>query len=1235
MKKLYTILFIMLIPSFLISQTVVDTTHVFGIWTQAASPYLITNDIELASDDTLVIEPGVQVIFEDYYLFQVLGQFSAIGNEVDSIYFTVDDTSGYSTNNHNGWAGMELRTFLGDIDMSYCVVEYSKHWGGIYFDGDVSSFSHCSVRYNNTGIVIANGLDMDYVKIYSNRYDGISNGSWILTTLTDFEIYNNGGRGIKYASNSKLNADRGIIKNNKGGGILVGYESQPTLDSIIIESNGDINVQGGGIMAGGTCFLTNLTIKNNTALDGGIKSSIPGFEDLYLSNSIIKNNEAMNIGGGICQVLGGTYFSNIQIFNNVANNGGGMSIGSHDNYNPYNSSGLTIENNHAYGNGGGIYYVQYNGNYVNITGTITNNTADLNGGGIYLQNCNGLDIEANIANNSAGQNGGGIYSLSTKSTAISNSKITSNSATDGGGLYFKNGGLHTMNHVEISNNLASGSGGAMFIDAVTQNMNMNNITNVFNSAELSGGGIHINSSTSAIIQLLNSVFWNNSPDQITDPNEKLMVTYSDMEGGHPGMGNMDANPLFVDTLNASYHLSWLNFPIGDSTKSPCIGTGSNSADIGAYPFEWEYYEQFIPVIDSIIDVPDDQGKQVMIHWTGCVLDSANGSIDKYTFWRKQEGTKESWAYMGFTNAQNLEEYTFVAPTLLDSNAMGVPYFTFLVRATETDSTKYYNSYPATAYSIDNMAPNPPQGLMGLLDIDTLLLYWNISIEEDFDHFAVYKSEDSHNFPDTAYLILTDTNYMDMILEHDTLYFCLSAFDLNGNESLRSDTIEVVMKRIILDLKVFLEGPFVLGEMTPFLNTNGYLPFDQPYDSLPWNYMGSETVDSIPSPLVIDWVLVDLLMPIEGAFNQSFERFSRKIAFILTDGTIKGLDGISNLGFTTDTIPPFYVQIHHRNHVSVISAIPLTQSDGLYAYDFTTDAEKALGSIYNQKQIGAGIWGLLAADGNANNQIDNNDKNEVWWTQKELPGYNGGDFNMNGQVGEDDRQVTWLENVGKGISFKVYPYYVFTCGDTLIDARDDNKYTTTWIGEQCWMAENLNYGTMIDQGADQSDNDTVEKYCMDNLKSNCSIYGANYQWSEIMNYTSAEGSQGICPDGWHIPTDSEWCVLENFVDADTVDCNGTGYRGIDGGGHLKQTGTSLWMSPNIGATNSSGLSAKPGGYYNYFLGQIDGVGLYGQFFTSTTTAPDNPWTRGLQYDLSTIRRKSQSGEFGQNLRCIKD
>lgn len=212
--------------------------------------------------------------------------------------------------------------------------------------------------------------------------------------------------------------------------------------------------------------------------------------------------------------------------------------------------------------------------------------------------------------------------------------------------------------------------------------------------------------------------------------------------------------------------------------------------------------------------------------------------------------------------------------------------------------------------------------------------------------------------------------------------------------------------------------------------------------------------------------------------------------------------------------------------------------------------------------------------------------------------------------------------------------IFVCGDPLYDDRNGKSYNTVEIDTRCWMAENLNYGNIVNLGVDQIDNSTVEKYCLDDLESNCDIYGANYQWGEAMNYISIEGSQGICPDGWYVPTDSDWCLMENFVDSDIVECDVDDvYRGTDGGGHLKSQST-LWSDPNVGATDMFGFSAEPGGYYNYFNGQMGGVGLFSQFFTSTITAPDNPWTRGLQSDLSTIRRKQQSGEFGQNLRCIK-
>ena len=99
---------------------------------------------------------------------------------------------------------------------------------------------------------------------------------------------------------------------------------------------------------------------------------------------------------------------------------------------------------------------------------------------------------------------------------------------------------------------------------------------------------------------------------------------------------------------------------------------------------------------------------------------------------------------------------------------------------------------------------------------------------------------------------------------------------------------------------------------------------------------------------------------------------------------------------------------------------------------------------------------------------------------------------------------------------------------MIDERDDQQYNTVLIDEHCWLAENLNYGTRIDGINDQINNSVAEKYCYDDLESNCDIMGALYQWNELMDYSTVEGSQGICPDGWHIPSDGEWIQLEIFL-----------------------------------------------------------------------------------------------------------
>jgi len=146
---------------------------------------------------------------------------------------------------------------------------------------------------------------------------------------------------------------------------------------------------------------------------------------------------------------------------------------------------------------------------------------------------------------------------------------------------------------------------------------------------------------------------------------------------------------------------------------------------------------------------------------------------------------------------------------------------------------------------------------------------------------------------------------------------------------------------------------------------------------------------------------------------------------------------------------------------------------------------------------------------------------------------------------------------------------FNCGDPIF--YEGQTYNTTLIVSQCWMARNLNVGTMIDGASDQTDNDTIEKYCYNNETDSCDTYGGLYQWGEIMHYTNTSGTQGICPDGWHIPTHTEWRYATLH----------------SGGGNLKEEGTTHWLSPNTGATNVTGFTGLPGGsiYNSLFTGRL--------------------------------------------------
>jgi len=201
---------------------------------------------------------------------------------------------------------------------------------------------------------------------------------------------------------------------------------------------------------------------------------------------------------------------------------------------------------------------------------------------------------------------------------------------------------------------------------------------------------------------------------------------------------------------------------------------------------------------------------------------------------------------------------------------------------------------------------------------------------------------------------------------------------------------------------------------------------------------------------------------------------------------------------------------------------------------------------------------------------------------------------------------------------------FSCGDELIDTRDSMTYSTVEIGSQCWMAENLNIGERIDVDVDQTDDENFEKYCWNDLESECNIRGGLYQLDEAMDYDTIEGAQGICPVGWHLPTDEEWKQLEGEADSQydypDSEWDDIWMRGHDAGIHLRTT--TGWPAGN--GDDSYGFAALAGG--------TDCA----NFWTSSIIDNYVCFSRNLAGSFGgEISRDHEQRPYGLSIRCLKD
>jgi uncharacterized protein (TIGR02145 family) len=233
--------------------------------------------------------------------------------------------------------------------------------------------------------------------------------------------------------------------------------------------------------------------------------------------------------------------------------------------------------------------------------------------------------------------------------------------------------------------------------------------------------------------------------------------------------------------------------------------------------------------------------------------------------------------------------------------------------------------------------------------------------------------------------------------------------------------------------------------------------------------------------------------------------------------------------------------------------------------------------------------------------------------------------------------------GQEVAFKTY------WDNSPVTDWDGNEYPTVQIGEKVWTAMNLRSthyadGTAIDlvEPEDQWGNLETDAmaYCYyANNGSQAEPYGALYTWGAATN-GSLEGDggasmiQGVCPDGWHLPKDDEWKMLEIELGMTGLIANEEQWRGYDEGGKLKFAGTEFWNEPNDLATNESGFNALAAGKRSV-QGLFSDKGNYTVFWTSTGIGETEAWIRALHTQRGDIKREPGNRKEGYSVRCIKD
>jgi hypothetical protein len=218
-----------------------------------------------------------------------------------------------------------------------------------------------------------------------------------------------------------------------------------------------------------------------------------------------------------------------------------------------------------------------------------------------------------------------------------------------------------------------------------------------------------------------------------------------------------------------------------------------------------------PVIASVTDVSGDQGRQVRVRWARCEYDAAGDTVEitSYGIYRREDGRAvaladpgpnglrgsrlDGWDHVATVPARGDDYYQNVVPTLCDSTAeSGICWSVFMVSAETPDPLVYLDSVPDSGYSVDNLAPEVPRGLLADGDEALVALTWDPNDEEDLDYYAVYRDTTEDFAPGVPIGYTISESYEDAgPPDAPEWWYKVTAWDFNGNESEPSEPAGVV------------------------------------------------------------------------------------------------------------------------------------------------------------------------------------------------------------------------------------------------------------------------------------------------------------------------------------------------------------------------------------------------------------------------------------------------------------